>query len=171
MIRWSALLTMVCLVPLACSGAQTRLGDRRVFILGSEEVLASDPEVKAASSGLKTEIPVEWDTPAHLAECGPSVMDVFIEKLTQGFRTSARDSCSSSPEKALCTSDYLPAPYQRVFLRVDYLCAQSKCRLELSCTQLRENSDAGSCDLSADDRRKYMDLWSDLRARSKSCAR
>jgi hypothetical protein len=148
------------------------MGNRRVFILGSEAVLADDPEVKAASAGLKSETPVEWDTPPRLLECGPQLMDVFTHNVSDAFRAAVRDNrCSAVAAEALCMSEYLPPPYESSVLRIDYKCAAGKCRLELSCAQFHANADASDCGWSTDDKRKYNDLWEELRAVSKSCVR
>jgi hypothetical protein len=163
--------TVCCLWVMAC-GASTGAVDRRVFILGDSEIVMADPEVKSAGAGLKLETPVQWDTSSHLMECGSVLMDIFISAVAREFHSSVRDShCSATSSKAECLSDYLPKPFESTYLRLDYRCLTGKCRLELNCTQLRENASPISCGISESAWAKYLTLWDNLRAGSKSCVR
>lgn len=102
--------------------------------------------------------------------CGIPIAEAFKVSVKRDFKAPPADSCQMSSDDVFCDSHYLPPPYKKVFVRLEYACAKEVCRLKLSRLRRGDDSDAFPGDLSTDDQEKFDALWTTLMTMSESCA-
>lgn len=180
LIASSQILTVLLLLLSLCSHShageepQTDLLFRRVYIIGDRDSIMSDPDgVKSITAYTEdiyvadAEEVVVADPRPVPAPCGHKVGQHYLNRLVERFKVLALNNCRKGVSKVTCPSNYLPSPYSKIFLNLEYTHVPGKIvKLELNIYHRQPSGSLLTATLLEADRNWYNELYIELRERA-----